>query len=304
MRLSRSWQIGDGPVSDRAHDGVGLLLESIRQQQAQLQRRTVGEMHGNVALPVRPVAHRVREAPADLLERVEDVLAGAQGVLAKIRARAVRLTRLPSPQRDAVGLAGSGVRDRVVRPDLSRGDGDQPHLLRARALLALRKSLGHQRLLTQAFDRRTLGRRIGEAQRELLLEDQRESGTHVLARHIAGAAAPFEAITGRRTQGQRYRGRVHGEAKPIPIEFDLSSDVDVVLAAGGDEPIAFGTQEFRNPGESQSRQRVEERQLGARLRQHKIWGIMHPSLRSTDKFDLAPDGLHHGHPARIDYLHL
>ena len=70
-------KIGDGPVSDRTHEGFGLLLESIRQQQAQLQCRTVGEMHGNVALSVRPVAHRDREPPADFLERVEDVLAGA-----------------------------------------------------------------------------------------------------------------------------------------------------------------------------------------------------------------------------------
>jgi hypothetical protein len=28
------------------------------------------------------------------------------------------------------------------------------------------------------------------------------------------------------------------------------------------------------------------------------------SLHSMDKFDLAPNRLHHGDPARIDYLHL
>jgi len=33
----------------------------------------------------------------------------------------------------------------------------------------------------------------------------------------------------------------------------------VVLAAGGDQAITLGTRESRNPGESQSRQRVEER---------------------------------------------
>ncbi len=79
-------EIGDGPVSDRAHDCLSALIESIRQQEAQPQRRTVGDVHGDVALPVRPVAHRVGEAPADFLERVEDVFAGAEGVLAEIRA--------------------------------------------------------------------------------------------------------------------------------------------------------------------------------------------------------------------------
>ena len=86
MRFEQVRKIGDGPVADRTHDGVSLLIESIRQQQAQLQHRAVGEMHGNVALPVQPGAHRVGEAPADFLERVEDVLAGAEGVLAEIRA--------------------------------------------------------------------------------------------------------------------------------------------------------------------------------------------------------------------------
>ncbi|HWX30782.1 MAG TPA: hypothetical protein VNZ53_25500 [Steroidobacteraceae bacterium] len=96
----------------------------------------------------------------------------------------------------------------------------------------------------------------------------------MLARHVASAAAPFEAVAYSRAEGKRDGGRVHGEAKAILIEFDLSGDVDVVLAAGGDEAITLGTQEFRNPGESQSRQRVEERQLGAWLRQHEIWDVM------------------------------
>ena len=297
-------KVGDGLAADRTHDSVSFLIESIRQKQPQLQHHTVGEVHGNVALAVRPAAHRVREASPNLLERMEDVLTGSKGVLAEIRARAVRITRLPSPESHAVGLAGGGVGDRVIRPDLVWGNGQQPHLLRTCALLALRKGLSHKRLLTQAFYRHAIGRRIGEAQRELLLEDQRECGTRVLAGHIAGAAAPFEAITGSGTHSECYGGRVHGEAKPVPVEFDLGGDVDVVLAAGGDEAIALGTQEFRAPEESQARECVKERQLGARLRQHGIWDIMQLSRCSRVKFHLAPDGLHDGDAARIDYLHL
>src|SRR5881394_486057 len=35
----------------------------------------------------------------------------------------------------------------------------------------------------------------------------------------------------------------------------------------------------------------------------RLWDIMQRSLRSRDKFHLAPDGFHRGDPARIDYLH-
>ena len=126
----------------------------------------------------------------------------------------------------------------------------------------------------------------------------------MLARHLARAAAPFEAVPCSRTQGQRHGGRVHGEAEPIPIEIDLGGEVDIVLPAGSDEVGAFGAQKFRGLKESQARQFVEERQLGALLRQHEIWNIVRLSLRSRDEFHLAPDGLHDRDPPRIDYLHL
>jgi hypothetical protein len=91
----------------------------------------------------------------------------------------------------------------------------------------------------------------------------------VLARYVTRVAAPFEAVTCRRTEGKRYGGGVNGEAKPIPVEFDLGGDIDVVFAARGDEAIAIGAQEFRSPNECQARKRVEQRQLGAGLRQHE-----------------------------------
>jgi len=100
----------------------------------------------------------------------------------------------------------------------------------------------------------------------------------MLARHVARVAVPFEAAACRRTQGKRYGAGVNGEAKPIPIEFDLGGDIDIVLAAGGDEAIAIGTQEFRSPDECQARKRVEQRQLGAWLRQHEISRIISLSI--------------------------
>jgi hypothetical protein len=42
-------------------------------------------MHTDVALPIRSFADRIGEPTADFLERMQDVLAGAEGVLAEIR---------------------------------------------------------------------------------------------------------------------------------------------------------------------------------------------------------------------------
>lgn len=74
----------------------------------------------------------------------------------------------------------------------------------------------------------------------------------MLAGHLAFVTAPVEAVACLWTEGQRHGGRVNGEAKPIRIEFDLVGDIDVVLAARGDEAIAVGTQELRSPDDSQS----------------------------------------------------
>src|SRR5216684_3929768 len=221
-----------------------------------------------------PIAHRVGKPTPDFVQCMEDMLAGAEGVLTEIRARAVRLTWPPSPQRDAIGLPGRGVCDRVVGPDLLRVEGCEPHFLGAGALLALRESLGDQRPVAPAFDRLAFGWCVRQAQRELLFEDQRERRADVFARRVTSVAAPFEAVARRRTQGKRYGGGVNGEAKPILIEFDLGGDIDVVLATRGNEVIALGTQELRGPNESEARKRVEQRQLGAWLGQHEISKIM------------------------------
>src|ERR1019366_7415677 len=102
-----------GSVPDRTHNRACFVVEPIRQQDAQLQLLAVGKMHADVALPIGPIAHRVGKPTADFLQCMEDMLAGAEGILTEIRARAVRLTWPPSSQRDAIGLSGRGVRDRV-----------------------------------------------------------------------------------------------------------------------------------------------------------------------------------------------
>jgi hypothetical protein len=116
-------------------------------------------MHGDVPLAVRLVPRGLGKAPAHLLEHMQDVLAGAEGALAKVRAGAVGLAGLRATQSHAVGLAGGGVRDRVVGPDFVRIPGREVHFLRARALLAFRDGLGNERLLAQALQGLALERR-------------------------------------------------------------------------------------------------------------------------------------------------
>ena len=83
---------------------------------------------------------------------------------------------------------------------------------------------------------------------------------------------------------------VHGQAKPIPIEFDLRGNVDVVLSAGGDEAITLGTQEFRNPGVSSALGFVNMR-YETSCNSHRAAGInsiWHPTV-STRETRLGSD---------------
>src|SRR5450755_858168 len=74
----------------------------------------------------------------------------------------------------------------------------------------------------------------------------------------------------RRTDSQRHRGVIHGETERIALEFHLRDNVDLVLAAGGDEALTLRTEKRRGPAEGQARQQVEQRQLGAGLGPHRV----------------------------------
>src|SRR5258708_9826501 len=86
------------------------------------------------------------------------------------------------------------------------------------------------------------GRRAGQSQRELLFQNQREGRPGVLTRHLARVAAPFETMAGGRTQSQRDRSAVQSQPKHVPIEFDLSGEVNVEFAAWGDEAASNAAQ--------------------------------------------------------------
>jgi hypothetical protein len=116
----------------------------------------------------------------------------------------------------------------------------------------------------------------------------------MLARRIADIASPSEAATRRRIESQPYGGGFDGEAELIGTQLYLGRDVDIVLAALGDETLAFGAEQFRGLPESQAREQVEQRQLGARLGQHAIWEFMRieSSFWRKDICNFATDGFH------------
>jgi hypothetical protein len=88
----------------------------------------------------------------------------------------------------------------------------------------------------------------------------------MLAGRLAGAAAPVEPIARRGTQAQGDYCGIDLEAESLAVEVDLGRDVNLVLAALGDQPAPFGSEKLRGLNEAQTRQGVEERKRVARLR--------------------------------------
>src|SRR5207237_7522999 len=108
-------------------------------------------MNTDVPSPIWSIALRLRESALDLFQRMKDMLAGAERVLTEIRARAVRLSRLPPSQSDPVRLARGRIGQCVVGPDLLTVERREPHFLGPGAFCPLRERLRDQRLLAQAF---------------------------------------------------------------------------------------------------------------------------------------------------------
>src|ERR1700721_4162338 len=170
-------------------------------------------MHTDVPAPIRPIALRLGESSSDFFERMEDMLAGAERVLTEIRARAVRLSRLPPAQSDPVRLARGRIGQCVVGPDLLTVERREPHFLGPGALCPLRERLRYQRLLAHAFSWGPRGWRSGQSQRELFFQNQREGRPGVLTTPFARVAAPFKTMARGRTQSQRNRHAAQRQPK-------------------------------------------------------------------------------------------
>ena len=86
------------------------------------------------------------------MQHVQNVLAGAERVRAKIGTRTERIAPLLAAQRHAIGLARKRAGDRVIGPRLLRIGRSQAELLGLRPLQAIAQGLFEQLLLVQRFD--------------------------------------------------------------------------------------------------------------------------------------------------------
>src|SRR5207237_9849164 len=109
-------------------------------------------MNTDVPSPIWSIALRLRESSADFFERMKDMLAGAERVLTEIRARAVRLSRLPPTQSDPVRLARGRIGQCVVGPDLPTVERREPDARGPGAFCPLRARCCGQRQLAPALD--------------------------------------------------------------------------------------------------------------------------------------------------------
>src|SRR5437667_12476751 len=108
-------------------------------------------MHTDVPSPIWSIALRLRESSADFFERMKDMLAGAERVLTEIRARAVRLSRLPPTQSDPVRLARGRIGQCVDGPDLPTVEIREHHFIGPGAFCQQRRCLCDLPLLAHAF---------------------------------------------------------------------------------------------------------------------------------------------------------
>jgi hypothetical protein len=83
------WQVRDGFVTQRTHDCARSVAEPGGQQDAQLQALAVRQMYADIARAVGTAAHSFRELSPCLFERMENMLARAERILAEIRAGTV-----------------------------------------------------------------------------------------------------------------------------------------------------------------------------------------------------------------------
>ena len=132
----------------------------------------------------------------------------------EVGARAVRIASLLAAQRDAVRLAAREVGHRVVGPrarlrPASGSSCARPAPARGVRRARLRRSHRHRRPRTLAS-----GRRLGEPEAALVLEDLREQAAEVQARVVAGRARGAQLRARRGSSTRRAVARRPGRSCP------------------------------------------------------------------------------------------
>ena len=183
-------------------------------------------------------------------DHAQDVLAGAERVLAEIRARAERLAARQPAQRDAVGLARERAVHEVIAPRAAcirtRHDG---HFFLARPLLALGERAAFERGFIEQFQRQLLllRRRCGEAERGLFLQHKGEHQCHPFRGTVAFTAMPPHAIPPRRIACERDDDRLasrrvqqHLESRIVRPRGIRGIDVERGLSRLAEQPFPLG----------------------------------------------------------------
>ena len=253
----------DRPVGQRADRFDKLRFRAIGQLQAKRDFLAVEHVDERLAVAIGLLSCRGRKPPLHAMQHVQNVLARAERVRAKIGTRAERIAPLLAAQRHAIGLARKRAGDRVIGPRLLRIGRLQAELLGPCPLLAIAQGLFEQLLLVQGFDRPAFVGRGGQAQRRLLLQDQRNRRADVFANRLASRAIHSQPILG---LGHRGDGRhdvfsslsdaAQLQPEQIAAKIHVAVDVDVVVACAAANqllplrPQEFGGLHIREPGKA------------------------------------------------------
>jgi hypothetical protein len=127
-------------------------------------------------------------------------------------------------QGDTVRLAGEAIGDDVLGPGPLRIGGADRHLLDPGPLRPLGKRTADEGRLVETFDRFARRRRDGEAERRLVLENQRQGRGDMFAGAVVAAAVKPQILQRVGRQRDRHLDRpvvLQPEAKEIRREFDV-----------------------------------------------------------------------------------
>jgi hypothetical protein len=131
----------------------------------------VSQMYGE-ALAQRGFFQCLRvEFPLYLGLHVQNVLAGAERIRAKVGAGTVRWSALHAAESDAVALSAHQTRHRVIGPGAGAVRRDDYHALCLRPLQPLLESQLNECLFAQTFNRLAFGRRSGQPERRLRFQN-------------------------------------------------------------------------------------------------------------------------------------
>ena len=236
-------------------------IRRVGQPELQREFRAVFQKHGRFTSAIRLVEGCGGKAAFDLAERLQDVLAGAERVRPKVRARAKRFAVCGASQRDSIRLPGMRAGDDVIGPRCGRlrVDGLHCHPFRARTCFAFGHGAADERVGVEQFEGELFVRHRGQAERQFLFQDERERGSEVNAHAIARVAIPSQPVPGTGIERDGDNRAVLRESQPKEVALKVDGIVEVLeleFAALQDELFAVWSEQFGGFAKRRSREAV------------------------------------------------